>query len=747
MNCPRCGIAYQPGIQFCPSCGIKLNLQESDFTALAKNTHAYYHDLNTGRLTQEQYNAAIQNLTLPDPAGGHWAFQPSSRQWLWHDGSQWQWRDPPVRKTSSKKPILIGVAIGLLLVAVTCVCFLVSFLRLGGTAVEQTAGNPVAAMLLAVGETSPAFSAYVGDPAVNPLILPAGVYYVEVMTPEGEVVSLGMEEVKDEENGEGEVCFPSSLTDSGELLDAAAVGQFMDMLDFILLTDAARLTYYGIVTADFTTLPYTMEGDIQISALQPLFTLYDELAAREDVLTVAAQSFQQRALDSASAFAPDDLVGRAGKAGKASPRQWISLLDKLRIFCGLPASAQGRAQQEIINAFSVMNDVQRQEAMQALEDTYGIDLNDPDEFIERVNNGELQENILRIREDLYQDWGYHGTVQDMTGVNRPGLNTARQEGAALVEAGANLYVEVIKLTLDTKFPGINTGYGYAENIDKWANYIRDLVNDPEVAIERFTLDQIKDLIKDNVKDGLSDLVPGLGEGEIDEAAGVAADHIMEGIKNDLQTRIDAYTANVEKTQQAAASATAEEAANATAQTEVEETESPLDYSWIEGFVAAVAADLRTAGYEDNKVSSLVDDLRGCLTRQVNRGRDEFEAKENCTNLIDRFLDDPPPTKEEFHFAGSWHSPVLCGEDDDPPYRWNVFLGEDASGWVTGTISFHACPGGGAAYYSVSGQNMGEKVLVLQATRTDGRGGLWNTAMLSGEFRIEYLGPPQPNYAP
>ena len=744
MNCPRCGTAYQPGAPFCPSCGFKLILQESDFTALAEKARAYYRELNAGRLTQEQYNAAAQALTLPDPAGGHWTYQPGSRQWLWHDGSQWQRRDPPIKETGAKKPILIGAAIGFLLIVVAGIIFLVSFLRRGGTAVEQTAENPVAAMLLAIGDQSPAFSAYVGDPVVNPLILPAGVYYVEVMTPDGAVVSLGMEVVEDDGDGDGEVRFPTSLMETGDPLDAAAAAEFKDLLDFMLLTDAARLTYYGIVTADYTTLPYTMEGDIQISALQPLFSLYDELAAREGVLTVAAQSFQQRALDSASAFAPD---GFEGRAGKASPRQWISMLDKLRIFCGLPASAQGRAQQEIIKAFSVMNDVQRQEAMQALEDTYGIDLNDPDKFIERVNNGELQQNILRIREDLYQDWDYQGAVQNITGANRPGLDTARQEGAALVEAGANLYVEVIKVTLDTKFPGIKTGFGHAENLDKWGNYIRDFINDPDVALERFTLDQIKDMIKDNVKDGLSDLVPGLGEDEIDEAAGVAADHIMDGIKNDLQTRIDEYTANVETTQQAAASATAEEAANATAQAEAEETESPPDYSWIEGYVAGVVGELTAAGYEAEDVNEFANDLRGCLTRQVDRRADEYNAKDNCADRIERFIKNPPPTEEYFHFGGSWHSPVLCGEDDDPAYRWNVYLSEDASGMVTGTISFHACPGGGAAYYSVSGQNMGEKVLVLQATRTDGRGGLWTTSMRSGEFRIEYMGPPQPNYAP
>jgi hypothetical protein len=73
MNCPRCGIAYQPGAPFCPSCGFNLILREADFTTLATKARAYYRDLRTGRLTQAQYNAAIQNLTLLDPAGGLWS--------------------------------------------------------------------------------------------------------------------------------------------------------------------------------------------------------------------------------------------------------------------------------------------------------------------------------------------------------------------------------------------------------------------------------------------------------------------------------------------------------------------------------------------------------------------------------------------------------------------------------------------------------------------------------------------------
>ncbi|MEL7591720.1 MAG: zinc ribbon domain-containing protein [Anaerolineaceae bacterium] len=736
MICSRCGSVSPENAQVCVACGQPLKLKPEDFSALSKKARAHYREFNSGRLTQEQYNAAIQALTLPDPSGGYWTYQPGARQWLWHDGRQWQRRKPPANAGASKTPVFIGAGIGLLLLIVAGVIFLFSFLRRGGEPIEETASIPVAALMLAIDEQNPAFTAYVGDPSINPLILPAGVYYIEVMLPEGTVVSLGMKEIRDAGGGEGEVQFPANPAEAGERLSSEAAAQFKDLLNFMLLADNARLTYYQIVTSDYAALPYTVQEDVPVNALQPLFEVYAALAAREDEMVEAAQYLQQRALDSASAFSPG--LG-TGRAGMASPRQWISLLDKLRTFCGLGASAEGRAQQEIIKAFSEMTDVQKQEALELLPEVYGARTDSPDAFIQQVKDGDLQKWVLRIRQDLWQDGYYQGTVQNQSGANRPGLDTARQEGAALVEAGANLYVEVIKTTLTAAFPGIGEGYGYAEKIDKWANYIRDLLNDPEVAIERFTLDQIKDMIKDNIKEGLGEINPGLSDDEIDEAAGVASDHIMEGIKNDLQTRIDDYTASLEKTAQAAASETEESAP--------EETESPPDYSWIEGYVASLAGELRAAGYEEEKVDALAGELRSCLTRQVKRGRDDFEAKENCANLVDRFIKNPPPTQEVYHFSGIWHSKVLCGEDDDPAYRWNVALSEDTAGWVTGTISFHACPGGGAIYYTVSGQNTGEKKLVLQAERTEWRGELGSSAMRSGQFTIEYMGPPSPNYAP
>ena len=104
-----------------------------------------------------------------------------------------------------------------------------------------------------------------------------------------------------------------------------------------------------------------------------------------------------------------------------------------------------------------------------------------------------------------------------------------------------------------------------------------------------------------------------------------------------------------------------------------------------------------------------------------------------------------PFKE--NFSGAWHSDTACGEDEtDEPYRWGVNLAEDATGWVTGTIYFHDCPGGGAVTYAVEGQhNAGEMVLFLKGTRIDGRYILFGNSKPEQDFEIMFGAAPQPNF--
>ena len=98
-------------------------------------------------------------------------------------------------------------------------------------------------------------------------------------------------------------------------------------------------------------------------------------------------------------------------------------------------------------------------------------------------------------------------------------------------------------------------------------------------------------------------------------------------------------------------------------------------------------------------------------------------------------------------SGTWHGPA-CAEGETNPYRWEITLDQTMDGLVIGKVYFHACPGGGAVFYDLSGtQKPGEDWVTLTGSRTGGRGGLGNNAARSVTFTVKLNEPPTPNFAP
>ncbi|MCA9844381.1 MAG: hypothetical protein KC491_06950 [Dehalococcoidia bacterium] len=94
-----------------------------------------------------------------------------------------------------------------------------------------------------------------------------------------------------------------------------------------------------------------------------------------------------------------------------------------------------------------------------------------------------------------------------------------------------------------------------------------------------------------------------------------------------------------------------------------------------------------------------------------------------------------------NFAGYWAA------SDCSPARYEVALSQSGD-QVTGTISFHRCPGGGRATYSVSGTATSSESVVLSGPRVSTMGdpgGLPDTTPPQGTFTITRNAPPSPNY--
>ncbi len=770
MNCVNCGTPLAYSDKACPICGTPRPLVGQDFADLEKRTADLYMQHTNRQITEEHYRAILRQCVLPDPSGGAWTLDPAFRDWLWFDGKRWVKRNPYKSMGSPKKVkksgsgsnskvwlwIVLGVALALILIEVTLVGWQKGWLRFG-----PRQSYAVAAVAYRVDDLPPALSMYVGRPDQDPFTLPEGRYYIEAIDQNSEGVSMGIVEIENDGTNQTPVIFPRLFAREDALLSPYQVVELNEVMDFILLTEVSRITFYQTISSDFSNLPYAADEDISMSSLDPLFETFFAMENQTAVVSEALENFQSRALAALSSASAQMDVNN-GAPFLARPRQITGLLVKFASFFGRGSAAADNARTEMLAAYAEMTQEQRDEAFQMVEDHNRAGAENFAEFIVKLENGEVSSSsTLGARRDLYNDWGYQAAAQT-PGINRPCLNTAHTEGAELVTAGAELYVDIIKTVLTTNFPDIKTGVDWAEKADKWSTYIRDLMNDPAQAAENFTFDQLKDALTDKIKGDLGEINPGISDDEVEEIAGEIAQAIVDENKSQLEVvKTEApgffdWVFGNRPTKTERPNTTDEEELeyptetptlmpSTTATNEVTNTPEPtLDYSWIDPYVSTVSEELTNLGYDMDVIAGFTETLRGCLRSAVEERRSASSAQNSCRGSIDNFKKSPTPTPEMRTFGGAWNSGVLCGEADDPKYTWVVSLSQAASGAVTGTISFHNCPGGGAVYYSVSGQATSSSVLVLNARKTNGRGDLGGNSASSAVIHIQFYGPPRFN---
>ena len=102
----------------------------------------------------------------------------------------------------------------------------------------------------------------------------------------------------------------------------------------------------------------------------------------------------------------------------------------------------------------------------------------------------------------------------------------------------------------------------------------------------------------------------------------------------------------------------------------------------------------------------------------------------------------PATPSVASFAGSWRG-ANC--PSGPP-KYVVSLSQSGAS-VSGTISFHACPGGGRVTYNVSGTATSASTVSLAGGKSGGQGPLGGSAPGSVTFSIRFGAAPSPNFAP
>lgn len=224
---------------------------------------------------------------------------------------------------------------------------------------------------------------------------------------------------------------------------------FTALLDYFVTYQSAYLLSLDTFTNGFTKQLFDPSIRIDADHAQLLHLALDNV----DAAAAAA-------LDGVSALGSQSSVAAPGAAGPS-----YGLYDYLKNKIQDPIKARERAKkarQDLALAFGRMTVQQQQDAFRVLRQEEGLDLNAADSatFVEQLDGGDLDNQAAQIRKRL-QDNADFFQFFDLRNIE-----TARQEGAALVTEGANFYGKAIKQVLDKVFPGIAKGWAYVEKLEK-----------------------------------------------------------------------------------------------------------------------------------------------------------------------------------------------------------------------------------------------------------------------------------------
>ncbi len=424
---------------------------------------------------------------------------------------------------------------------------------------------------------------------------------------------------------------------------------------------------------------------------------------------------------------------RMVSTGLASAGVWASVKDSLLGFFGYAGDAGKRAAADVLNVANQMSPDDMADAFADVPPGLTGGARDFDELAEKLSSGALAANAAQIRSALWRNTSFYGAAQGACDCGRPELSTAHKEGAELATRGVDLNVTVVKTVLGNVFPDITTGIDYADKASEWAEYARDVYVNPLGTAEAGARDTIAERIKARIQSDLEKCCPGLDGDLVEEAAGAIAKGVLDTVPEVFAaTPAATPVATAEPTSTPTAPLTSTPSATSepisTAAATATPTETPPQPTPTPSAEAPTPTPTPTPSAEDP-------------TPTPTPGAEAPTPTPSATATPT-----PTPTAATVsNFAGSWTSAGTC-DNPDAPHRWTVTLTQTGSS-VSGTITFHNCPGGGRAAYAVSGTATSAATVTLSGSKTVSLGALGASTPGSGTFTLAPSGPPSPNYAP
>ncbi len=104
MNCSKCGQPLAPDEQFCGNCGATRSQIDARFSKVEDDFMRLKGQLESGRITRDQFDSALKALMLQDRQGRYWSIGGDTGKWYVHDGQSWIESPPPLEQPATNAP-------------------------------------------------------------------------------------------------------------------------------------------------------------------------------------------------------------------------------------------------------------------------------------------------------------------------------------------------------------------------------------------------------------------------------------------------------------------------------------------------------------------------------------------------------------------------------------------------------------------------------------------------------------------
>lgn len=380
-------------------------------------------------------------------------------------------------------------------------------------------------------------TAYIFNLEDQVLNLTDGTYYAEMLQADGRMQTFQLIFINAAPNEWVPVDF--AALDSKQLPKQGTVEQMESLVSFLIAVDDIRLTYYEIVSGNYEHLMFDPAVEIPRTDEARLMETFEHLGERDQVLD-AAEAFITRASSATASLHGQFSLARPATDEPAE----FGIMRSIGNLFGVYEKELDIASQDLVAGIeNLSSPVEKQEVLRHINEVAGINVNHLDEFVRMLHDGEVKNPVVVRSHLLRAGEGYFaGSLQDLTGTNRPDLENAHRIGGELIKHGADLNIRTIKYVLERSFPGISRGFGYAEKIDKFTAFVRDLYRDPAGTLGDALLtaaeETVSQAIKDELLDQLLNNFPYMTLEDADYLADNLVDH-AEGVRNSLLDNIDA----------------------------------------------------------------------------------------------------------------------------------------------------------------------------------------------------------------